>query len=108
VIKDGTLTRFEYIGDNAPLLVIVGVKPGTTWDTIVDVTQTRPASEVPEWVIVTGYANILEDTSSLFTISATLGGMPVGGYFVGCATAPAEDGGTDVMYPAALLEVAAS
>jgi hypothetical protein len=27
---------------------------------------------------------------------------------VGCATAPAEDGGSDVMYPAALLEIAGS
>lgn len=111
VIPAGTLVRFAYsvdgeVGIKTPLLVIIGVEPGTTWDPIVEHTSTRPASAIPDWVILTGYTTVVENSSGLFTITNEIAGMPVGGYFIGCATAPASDGGSDTMYPAALLEVA--
>lgn len=109
VITDGTTTRFEYTfdeGTDAPLLFVGGVLPGTSWDEVLEYVATHRASDVPAWVILTGYANIPPGTSSLYTISTEIAGQPVGGYLVGCATAPFGDGGTDVMYPAALLLVA--
>jgi hypothetical protein len=109
VITDGTTTRVEYTfdeGTDAPLLFIGGVVPGTSWDEVLEYVATHRASVAPGWVILTGYANIPPGTSSLYTISTEVAGRPVGGYFVGCATAPIVDGGTDVMYPAALLLVA--
>lgn len=109
VIADGTMTRIEYTfdeGTDAPLLFVGGVVPGTSWDEVLEYVATHRASEAPGWVILTGYANIPPGTSSLFTISTEIAGRPVGGFFVGCATAPIADGGSDVMYPAALLLVA--
>jgi hypothetical protein len=107
VIRDGTTTRFEYTfdeGTDPPLLVINGARPGTTWDMVVESLRTGPVSkDFPDWVIVTGYANIDPGTSALYSIVSDIAGEPVGGYFVGCATAPEAMGGTDKMYPAALL-----
>lgn len=115
VIPDGTLTQFTYsvageVGLATPILAVVGVTPGTTWETIVEYAGTHAASDTPDWVILTGFANIPENSSAMFTVSRRAGGdgPDTGGYLVGCATAPAEDGGTDVMYPAALLEIAGS
>jgi hypothetical protein len=109
VITDGTTLRVDYTfdeGTDPPLLVIVGVTPGTTWDMILERARTHPASDAPDWAIIEGFANIAGGTSALYTVASELAGKPVGGHFVGCATAPAEDGGTDVLYPAALLLVA--
>ncbi len=106
VIRAGTTTRFEYTFDeglDAPLLVVAGARPGTTWEMVVEATQTYRASEVPPWAIVTGIATIQAGTSALYPVDSDIAGEAVGGYFVGCATAPISDGGTDVMYPAALL-----
>jgi hypothetical protein len=110
VILDGTLTRFTFTATGmVPLmLVIVGVEPGTTWDQIVaDLKAGVPADEPPGYVILSGLANIPANSSALFTISTKVGvgETQVGGYFVGCATGPKPEG-TDVMYPAALLQVA--
>jgi hypothetical protein len=114
VIPDGTLTRFTYsltveVGPTTPILGVMGVTPGTTWDVIVEYVKGHSASDVPAWVITVGFAQIPENSSAIFTVSSRAGGFgpEVGGYFVGCATAPAADGGSDVMYPAALLEIAA-
>lgn len=109
VIRDGTTIRVEYTfddGTDPPLLFIGGVVPGTTWDTFVDYVATHPASEAPPWVILSHYALIDAGTSALYTIDAVIAGRRVGGYAVGCATAPANTGGTDTMYPAALLLIA--
>lgn len=113
VIPDGTLARFTYsvtveVGVATPLLAVLGVTPGTTWETIVEYVEGHAASEVPAWAIITGHAEIPENSSAIFTVSRRAGGAGpvVGGYLVGCATAPASDGGSDVMYPAALLEIA--
>jgi hypothetical protein len=113
VIPDGTLTRFTYsltvaVGPTTPLLFVIGVTPGTTWDVIVEYVKGHAASDIPAWAIVTGHAEIAENSSAIFTVSRSAGGVgpEVGGYFVGCATAPASDGGSDVVYPAALLEIA--
>jgi hypothetical protein len=110
VIRDGTTARFEYTfdeGTEPPLLVISGVRPATTWDMVLEGSRVSPISEnVPDWVISGDVANIDAGTSALHSIDSDIGGVPVGGYFVGCATAPADEGGTDKMYPAALLEIA--
>lgn len=109
VILDGTLTRFTFTstGTVPLMLVVIGVEPGTTFDQIVaDAKTGRPADEPPGYVIQIGFANIPANSSALFTISSKVEGQtPVGGYFVGCATGPKPEG-TDVMYPAALLQIA--
>ncbi len=110
VILDGTLTRFTFTsGDTVPLeLIVVGVEPGTTFDQIVADIETHPgqADQPPAYAILMGLANIPPNSSALFTISSKIWGItPVGGYFVGCATGPKPEG-TDMMYPAALLQVA--
>jgi hypothetical protein len=110
VILDGTLTRFTFTATGTvPLeLVIVGVEPGTTWEQIqADAKTGLRSDEPPAYVILTGLANIPANSSALFTIStkAGVGETPVGGWFVGCGTAPKPEG-TDVMYPAVLLQVA--
>ena len=111
VILDGTLTRFTFTStDTVPLmLVVIGVEPGITFDRILaDVKSGLPADQPPAYVIQMGFANIPANSSALFTISSTIGvNQPVGGYFVGCATDPKPEG-TDVMYPAALLQIAGS
>lgn len=110
VIIDGTTVRFEYTfdeGTDPPLLVVNGVRPGTTWDMVVEGTSAVPLSErIPDWVVLRGYANIDAGTSALYAIDSDIAGEPVGGYYVGCHTAPVARGGTDMAYPAALLLIA--
>lgn len=110
VIRDGTTARFEYTfdeGTDPPLGIVNGVRPGTTWDMVLEGTGTSPISEnIPDWAILTGVAQITPGTSALYTIRSDIAGQPVGGYYVGCHTAPADSGGTDKAYAAALLLIA--
>jgi hypothetical protein len=108
-IRDGTTARFDYTfdeGTDPPLLVVVGVTPGTTWQMITETARTAPASQLPVWAVGDGFARIDPGTSALYTLGIDIGGQPVGGYHVGCLTAPADQGGTDKIYPAALVKLA--
>lgn len=114
VLPEGTLTRFAFTSTGPLMLVIVGVVPGTTWDTMVKDAAKGAMTGAPGWVIETGFANIPANSSALFTISRRVGvvgtgvtvGTLVGGYFVGCSEAKNADASLYVMHPAALLQVA--
>lgn len=117
VIMVGALTRFTYSVDGvdpeeAPTASISGVRPGTSWDMVVDYWSKSevivpPTSPSPnEWLLFPGTAFIFPDSTFTVTIATDVYGEPIGGYFVGCTTGPKDGGGDGVMHPAALLEIA--
>ncbi len=107
VVPDGTLAEFSYTAD-APtepsVLVVIATLPGTTWEQILKDAETRPGSEIPDYISQLAFVNIESGDSALFTIRSALHEQQFAGYLVGCATAPADEGGSDRMFPAAFVE----
>lgn len=118
VIIDGTLARFNYsaqdqVGLDAPVVVVIsGVAPGTSWESIVaywkdnTVESTSTDQPAPDWLHWPGTLFIAPESSRGFTVSTDMFGDPIGGYFVGCTSGPERDGGSGIMFPATLLEIA--
>lgn len=107
VVPEGTLTEFSYAaadGTEASVLVVGAVLPGTTWEQIVADVGTRAGSDVPDWFSQLSFINVEDGDSALYTLRGELG-QSFGGYFVGCATTPESEGGSDRMFPAALIEL---
>lgn len=109
VIPDGTLAQFSYAaseGTEPSMLVVIAVLPGTTWaDVEQAIAEGRAASDIPPWISERAFINVESGSSALMTIRGSLGDQEFGGFFVGCGTAPEREGGTDTMYPAALIEI---
>ncbi|HSG87050.1 MAG TPA: hypothetical protein VLA23_11990 [Candidatus Limnocylindrales bacterium] len=107
VVPDGTLAEFSYTAD-APtepsILVVMAALPGATWEQILRDAETRPGSEMPDYISQLAFVSVESGDSALFTIRSALREQQFAGYLVGCATAPADEGGSDRMFPAAFIE----
>ena len=108
-IVDGTVLRFEFAPDQAVLnayLLVVGVKEGTTEQTVSDWREAHPGNSVtnvPPFVIEPTAAYTAGSGTFLYTIESVKAGddgvdYPVGGYQVLCDN--------PVVHPAVLLSVA--
>lgn len=118
VIIDKTLARFTYHAkdqvslDDPVVATISGVTPGTSWDSIVAYWREHkvvgPSSEfpAPDWLHWPGTLFVAPEGTMAFTVSTDVYGDPIGGYFVGCTSGPEADGGSGIMAPATLLEIA--
>lgn len=116
VILDGTLVRFEYLpetnfGDT--YLLIYGVKPGTTWQIMVEESERGGASDPPSWVYEDTASWIQGAGTMLYTIESVKMGLTnphtdhaVGGFGLGCATPDWYVDDPSGLYHAALLTIA--
>lgn len=108
VIPDGTLVEFSYAateGTEPSILLVTGVYVGTTWTQVQQDADRLRSTDWPDWITQWSMIRVDSGDSALMTIRSSLGEQEFGGFFVGCATAPESEGGTDRMYAAALIEV---
>ena len=116
VILDGTLVRFEYLPEanfSGTSLLIYGVKPGTTWETMIERGATNAFSDVPSWVYEDTASWVTGAGTMLYTVESVKMGLTnphtdhaVGGFGLGCVTPDSYVDDPDRVYHAALLTIA--